>query len=308
MAMANGINTSRAMNAVLDSLTWLPLLLQTTDSAYPIGGFAHSGGLEGMVALDHVRTADDLHAFLRQEVTETLTYVELPLLFQAYQATAEEQPVLGLRQPAAAFVLAACCGTPMAEREHAEQRCAETASADIIPSAYPCAAAGCRSPRWRCHDLLCRLDETSEAIRFAAEQRQASRRLGSQRLALLQKLHFAKLTEARQTFLSDLSQTLPHKHLCIIAGVESALLGTPVAAAMMALAHQSVMMVAQAAMKIMRIGQNSVQAMVADMAPRYADMISQAQRLEFNDLGTCLPRLDIATAYHETAPARMFLS
>ncbi len=272
MGMANGISISRAMNAVLDPLTWLPLLLQTTDSAYPIGGFAHSGGLEGMVALDHVQTAEDLHAFLRQEVADTLTYVELPLLYHAYQAIVAGEVT---RPPQCDPLLI-------------------TPDAGLLTS----------PSTW----ALCRLDETSEAIRFAAEQRQASRRLGSQRLALLQKLHFVKLTEARQIFLSDLSQTLPHKHLCIIAGVESALLGTPVAAAMMALTHQTVMMVAQAAMKIMRIGQNSVQAMVADMAPRFQQMIQVAQTLRLDDLGTCLPRLDIATAYHETAPARMFLS
>jgi urease accessory protein len=272
MVMANGISISRAMNEAPDSLAWLPLLLQTTDSAYPIGGFAHSGGLEGMVALDHVRNAEELHAFLRHEVTETLTYVELPLLYQAYQATVAGEvtrPPQSMPHPV-------------------------LSDAGLLTSPSTLA--------------LCLLDETSEAIRFAAEQRQASRRLGSQRLALLQKLHFAKLAEARQTFLSDLSQTLPHKHLCIIAGVETALLGTPVPPAMMALAHQTVMMVAQAAMKIMRIGQNSVQAMVADMAPRYQQMIHVAQTLRLEDLGTCLPCLDIATAYHETAPARMFLS
>jgi urease accessory protein len=244
------------MNQLLDPISWLPLLLQTTDSAYPIGGFAHSGGLEGMVALNQVRNAEELHAFLRQEVTDTLTFVELPLLYHAWKTTTDvAQPILGSR-----------------------------------------------------HQALAILDETSDAIRFAAEQRQASRRLGSQRLALLQKLHLPNLTEPPQTFLNGLSQTLPHKHLCIIAGIEAAVLGTPVAAAMMALAHQAVMMVAQAAMKLMRIGQNSVQAMVADMAPRYAAMIACAQQLSSHELGTCLPRLDIATAYHETAPARMFLS
>ena len=230
-------------------LAWLPALLQITDSAYPIGGFAHSGGLEGMVALEYVRQAEDLRKFLHHEVAETLACVELPLLHRAWLAALEENV-----------------------------------------------------PR------LQELDALSEAVRFAAEQRQASRRLGCQRMALCLKLQVPQLTVAQQTWFSDLSQTLPHKHLSVIIGAEAALLNIPVDAAMLALAHQTVMMVTQAAMKIMRIGQNSVQTMVAGMTTRYPGLIAHAKRLDLADLGTCLPQLDLATAWHETAPARMFLS
>jgi urease accessory protein len=105
-----------------------------------------------------------------------------------------------------------------------------------------------------------------------------------------------------------LNASLPHKHLCIVAGIEAALLGLPVTASMIALSHQTVMMIAQAAMKIMCIGQNSVQALVSEMSTRYPEMIRHAKHLDIEDIGTCLPRLDIATAWHETANARMFLS
>ncbi len=231
------------------SLDWLATLLHTTDSAYPIGGFAHSGGLEGMVALDHVRSVDDLHGFLQHEIAETLSSVELPLLRHAWLA-AKSQDDEQLRQ----------------------------------------------------------LDQLSESVRFAAEQRQASRRLGQQRWSLLEKLHARRLDPNQQAWLKRLNRSLPHKHLCVIVGIEATLLGIPCEAAMLALSHQTVMMVAQAAMKIMRIGQTQVQTLVTEMAGRYPMFIDQAQALDLGEVGTCLPHLDIATAWHETAPARMFLS
>lgn len=228
---------------------WLSALLHTTDSAYPIGGFAHSGGLEGMVSLDQVRTPEDLQHFLHHDIAATLGSVELPLLYQAWlAATAEDDGVLVL------------------------------------------------------------LDQVSEAVRFSAEQRQASRRLGTQRWSLLGKLHASRMGDGECALFDQFGLSLPHKHLCVVAGVEAALLGMPVSAAMTALSHQTVMMVAQAAMKIMRIGQTTVQSLVAEMAAQYPGLIANAKTLDLDDVGTCLPRLDIACAWHETANARMFLS
>ena len=233
----------------LASFDWLSTLLHTTDSAYPIGGFAHSAGLEGMVALDHIRTAEDLKQFLHREVAATLASVELPLLHHAWLAT--------------------------------------TAQDD---------------------GLLQLLDQTSEAVRFAAEQRQASRRLGTQRWSLFSRLQTIRLEPEQRQWLDNLGTALTHKHLCIVAGIEAGMLSLPATAAMIAFSHQTVMMVAQAAMKIMRIGQSSVQSLVTEMAMRYPELIDHAKALDLEDVGTCLPRLDIATAWHETANARMFLS
>ncbi len=231
------------------SLAWLGLLLHSTDSAYPIGGFAHSGGLEGLTGRDQLSSVEELHDFLHQEIVDTLRFVELPLLYHAWMAaTAREM-------------------APLVE-----------------------------------------LDQLSEAARFGAEPRQASRRLGVQRWSLFNKLHASSMNVPSLAWIEALAGALPHKHLCVVAGVEAAAMGVPVAAAMTALAHQTVMMVAQASLKLIRVGQTGVQSLVAGLTQRYSDLVHQAMRMELDEVGTCLPRFDIGAAWHETAPARMFLS
>ncbi len=47
------------------------LVWQLIDSAFPSGGFAHSGGLEASVHHGHVATTDDVRRFARQSLAQT---------------------------------------------------------------------------------------------------------------------------------------------------------------------------------------------------------------------------------------------
>src|SRR5437899_2607561 len=69
-----------------EAICWLPQLLQTSDSIFPSGSFAHSFGLEGCVQLGQVNDQATLKGFLRDQVVPALRNFELPFVRLAYRA------------------------------------------------------------------------------------------------------------------------------------------------------------------------------------------------------------------------------
>ena len=61
-------------------------MLTFSDTASPVGGYAHSFGLEGMVQAGEVFDEKTLRRFLNRDVRESLRSVELPIVARAYQA------------------------------------------------------------------------------------------------------------------------------------------------------------------------------------------------------------------------------
>jgi urease accessory protein len=78
------------MNRPLDPATLLRLL-QLIDSGFPTGAFAFSNGLEGLAALDLVRTEADVRELIETQIHEGLAGVELPAIFEAHRATSLDQ-------------------------------------------------------------------------------------------------------------------------------------------------------------------------------------------------------------------------
>ena len=69
--------------------TWLCGLLQSADSFYPTGGYAHSFGLEGLVHAGVVRDRATLHAFVFGSALPALEHAELPIVAHAWRAVGE---------------------------------------------------------------------------------------------------------------------------------------------------------------------------------------------------------------------------
>ncbi len=68
---------------------WLGFVLQTNDSAFPIGGYAHSMGLEEVVRLGVVTDEKSLLQYCRQHSIPALEHFEIPMLL-AVHATADD--------------------------------------------------------------------------------------------------------------------------------------------------------------------------------------------------------------------------
>lgn len=68
----------------MSNITSIWHTLQTADSAFPVGGFSHSYGLEGMVQDELIKDKDDLQSFLDRTWVPLMTHLELPLVRHAY--------------------------------------------------------------------------------------------------------------------------------------------------------------------------------------------------------------------------------
>ncbi len=141
------------------------------------------------------------------------------------------------------------------------------------------------------------MDDELDAWKLAAELRSASRRLGSRRLALVRRLAPAPFVEA----YADSGAPCHHLIICALE-----LRGAPREVAACAFAYQTLSGYAYAAMKLMRLGQETAQMLVREalleLLPRIAPSPSPGREGWFN------PLLEIASMRHARAAERLFIS
>ena len=218
-----------------DPLLWL---LQANDSGYPSGAYAHSSGLEELVALGVVSNAADLETFLLRQILPALLTFDIPWFARAHAA-------------AAAMDLAA----------------------------------------------LLALDAELDAWRIPAELREASRRIGSQRLELLTTLDASPFT-------AGLHRACPRCHHLLVCALELAAL--PVAQAARAYAYQAIAGLTSASLKLIRIGQSACQLILRRSLAQLGRQLDAALPREPD--GWFNPLLEIASLRHARSHARLFIS
>lgn len=232
----------------LADAAWLCGLLQTGDSFYPTGSYAHSFGLESLVHEGVVRDRATLRQFIVLSALPALRQAELPLAAQAWRA--------------------------------------------LDPAA----------PDWPRVGELCRL---SSALKTAREARLATENIGRQRAELLATLRAHPL--ATEYLRRGAAEGWPHA-APVSAALEGRVLGAPLVAVLAGVTYAALSALLAAAMKLLRLGQNAAQSLLAEALAAAPALLVAATATPLEEIGWFNPWLDIAAARHESADSRMFIS
>jgi len=142
-------------------------------------------------------------------------------------------------------------------------------------------------------------DEELEAWKLAAEMRQASRQIGSRRLALVRKLRPSPV-------IGQYAEGNAPCHHLVVCALE--LREAPTAVALGVFALQSVSGYASSAMKLVRLGQERSQAIVRGAMEALTPRLDALATHEPEHMGWFNPLLEIASMRHAVARERLFIS
>jgi len=155
------------------------------------------------------------------------------------------------------------------------------------------------------HDLpaLAALDHEINAWKIPAELRSASLRLGSRRLDILLKTAPTPLLAAISGEIA--ANAMPGHHLTITAAQYAAI---PLEAALMTCMYQTLSSYCVAALKLLRIGQEACQRVLASALAQAPAVVRDSLTIQRAEAGCFNPLLEIASMRHQTAFERLFIS
>jgi urease accessory protein len=174
--------------------------------------------------------------------------------------------------------------------------------ADLPLAAHAYDALAPSSPDWPRVAGLCTL---AHALKSPRELRAATDNIGRQRAELLSRLHAHPL--AVDYLARSNAASWPHS-AAVSAALEGRVLGAPRDAVLAGITYSALSATLAAAMKLLRIGQNAGQSLLTEVLAHAPALIAAAPAVPPEEIGWFNPWLDIASARHETAPARMFIS
>jgi urease accessory protein len=150
------------------------------------------------------------------------------------------------------------------------------------------------------------LDEEVHAWKWSGELRGASLAQGRGRLRLLDQMW--PEAEVLRDYHRAAGEGVLRGHHLTVSALQAVLLAVPVGAALSAYAYQTLANHASAAVKILRISAEGAQRVLRGALERLGEWLEEARGLPVAEAGWFAPALDIASARHATAFARLFLS
>lgn len=153
---------------------------------------------------------------------------------------------------------------------------------------------------------LVRLDALALATRPSAELRSASQRMGRQLQLLGPRLAGGDAAASRDW--AEIAAALPAPQAVTMNAVLHHFRGIPVEAGLASLAWQALSGVAQAGLKLLHLGPSAIQGILGRCGDAIAASVDASACHSEDDIGSFAPLWDIASARHERAPARLFIS
>jgi urease accessory protein len=150
-----------------------------------------------------------------------------------------------------------------------------------------------------------KIDAEYSATKLTKEFRSASIRMGQQRLELLQQLN---PSEIKAQLLVMVAEKKIRPANLLVHAVQNAEAGVPDRTAFMAFGYGTLACYTSASMKVMRIGQLAAQKVLGENLKRFVGMFDTVPDFPAPAPDWFNPMLDIASARHERAYTRLFLS
>ena len=152
---------------------------------------------------------------------------------------------------------------------------------------------------------LAELSQLASALKATREAREASAKIGQQRVEMLARLNPDSL--ATDFLFRSKSEDWPCGST-VAAALEGHVHGAPLGGVLGGIVYATLSTQLAAAMKVLRLGQNAAQTVLTEALAETPVVVAAALKIERQGIGWFNPWLDIASARHETAAARMFIS
>ena len=229
-------------------IEWLGGLIQTTDTLFPSGGYAHSYGLEEMVALGKVQSKEDLEGFLMQEILPSLEKLELPYLRYSVEAV---------------------------EKNDLEE--------------------------------LAKINEEISAWKLTREIRDAGNSQGAQLLRMILEIYQCPLSKELKQLLQGRGDQCQHiTATALLRNKQKA----PLDSSMITWIYQAVSNFCSASIKLLRLGELACQKIIHRCinGEKIQGLLARSVEVKREEAGFFNPMLDLASARHELAFSRLFIS
>ena len=166
--------------------------------------------------------------------------------------------------------------------------------------------------RFACHAAhdghlaeLRRIDGEISAWKLAPETREASAQIGTRRPKALRTISDAPLLAAFETLIASGACRGHHLSVC---GLQAAVEGVPLEAALATYFYQSLAATAAASLKLIRIGQDGVQRALRAACLEAGTTVHASLAIPRAEAGWFNPMLEIASLRHARAEERLFIS